>query len=142
MKQYHTQIVINAPVEKVWQALTDFDSYPTWNPLVGSLSGEMKTGGTLTTYIVPLQKTYHPTLLVYQPYEELTWQGIQGAKFLMAGKHYYKLKKISKNQTQLSHGEWFTGLMAYLIPKALLQKMEAAFVNHNQLLKQRIEHEN
>lgn len=141
MKQYHTHIEINAPVEKVWEVLTDFDSYPAWNPLVGSLKGQLTMGSSIATYIVPLQKTYHPRIVVLEPQHEITWLGVQGARFLMAGKHYYRLEKISETKTQLFHGERFTGLFAYFIPQDLLQKMKAAFIKHNQLLKQRIEHE-
>lgn len=88
MKQYHTSITINASIEVVWKHLTDFTSYPSWNPLVGKFVGEMNEGSTISTFIIPLGKTYHPKIMIYQPKKELVWQGIQGAKFLMAGKHY------------------------------------------------------
>ncbi len=32
MKEIHTEIEINAPAGKVWRVLTDFPSYPEWNP--------------------------------------------------------------------------------------------------------------
>lgn len=41
MKQYHTKIIIDKPIQEVWRELTNFESYPNWNPLVGKLSGEM-----------------------------------------------------------------------------------------------------
>ncbi|MDX2164543.1 MAG: SRPBCC domain-containing protein [Gammaproteobacteria bacterium] len=141
MKQYHTSVTINASVEVVWKHLTDFTSYPYWNPLVGKLEGEMKKGSTISTFIVPLGKTYHPILLVYKPKKEFVWLGTQGAKFLLAGKHYYRLEKISDTETKVLHGEWFTGLLSWFIPKSLLQKMENTFVEHNNILKQRIENE-
>jgi hypothetical protein len=141
MKQYHTSIHINSSVEVVWKHLTDFSAYGAWNPLVGKLEGEIQEGKTISTYIVPLGKTYHPRLLVYRPHEELTWQGVQGAKFLLAGKHYYRLEKIGENETKLLHGEWFTGLLSWFIPQPLMQQMEDAFTAHNNLLKNRIEHE-
>ena len=141
MKQYHTSIIIHSSIDNVWNHLTDFSSYPTWNPLVRSLNGEMKEGRTISTHILPLGKTFHPTLLVYKPKKELVWQGVQGAKFLLAGKHYSRLEKISATETNLLHGEWFTGLFSWFIPKSLLQKMENAFLEHNIILKQRAENE-
>ena len=141
MKQYHTDIVIKASVDTVWNELTNTESYPNWNPLVGKLTGELKAGNRISTYIVPLEKTYQPKLLVVEPQKELTWQGIQGAKFLLAGKHYYRLEQISATETRLLHGEWFTGLFSFFIPKRLLQKMESAFIEHNKQLKKRIENE-
>lgn len=56
MKQYHTSITINASIEVVWKHLTDFTSYPSWNPLVGKLVGEMNEGSTISTFIIPLEK--------------------------------------------------------------------------------------
>ena len=119
--------------------MTNFKDYPQWNPIVGKLEGEMKEGCKISTYIVPLGKTYNPILLSYQENKELIWRGTQGAKFLMAGKHYYQLKVISENQTKLLHGEYFTGLFSYFIRSSLLKKMKNAFEQHNVLLKQRIE---
>lgn len=30
-KRVYSEIIIEAPVEKVWQVITDFDAYPQWN---------------------------------------------------------------------------------------------------------------
>ncbi len=141
MKEYHTSIIINAPVEKVWDELSNYKDYPNWNPIVGKLEGEMKKGHKILTFIVPLNKTYYPVLLSYKKNRELIWQGIQGAKFLMAGKHYYNLKPISKTKTELQHGEYFTGIFSYFISPALLTKMKTAFEQHNIIIKKRIENE-
>ena len=34
VKELHSEIEINAPVERVWEVLTDFASYPRWNPFI------------------------------------------------------------------------------------------------------------
>lgn len=139
MKEYHTSIEINAPVEKVWSVLTDFLFYPEWNPVVGKLEGLMQEGEKISTYIIPLAKTYFPVLLSYKINQELVWKGVQGANFLLAGKHYYKLEKLWDGSTRLFHGEYFSGLFSFFIQPELLNKMENAFILHNQLLKQRAE---
>ncbi len=141
MKQYHTSIVINCSKKELWNELTNFSEYSNWNPIVGKLDGEMKEGGEIATYIVPLGKTFHPKILRYKENQELVWQGVQAAKFLRAGKHYYHLESISESQTELLHGEYFTGLLSYFISSSLLSKMKTAFEQHNILLKQRIENE-
>ena len=142
MKEYHTQVDIDAPVDTVWRHLTDFSSYPDWNPIVGKLDGAMVVGQSISTYIVPLRKTHHPVLLAYKPVKKLVWRGVQGAGWLMAGEHYYRLEALSPTRTRLLHGEQFTSLLSNFIAKDLLSKMENAFIEHNRLLKQRIEHEN
>jgi len=139
MKQYHTSIKINSTLNEVWEALTNFNDYPNWNPIVGKLEGEMKEGNTISTYIVPLKGTFAPVLLRYNKNQELLWQGTLGAKFLLAAKHYYRLNAISATQTELLHGEYFTGLFSYFLPGNFVSKMRTAFEQHNMLLKKRIE---
>ena len=139
MKQYHTSVTVNGTLNEVWQGLTNFKSYPDWNPIVGKLTGEMKEGQKISTYIVPLKGTFYPVLLRYHENRELLWQGALGAKFLLAAKHYYRLKAVSATQTELQHGEYFTGLFSYFLPKNFVKKMELAFEQHNILLKSNIE---
>jgi hypothetical protein len=139
MKEYHTSIKINASVSEVWQVLTDFDSYSEWNPLVTKLDGNIVEGGIINTTIAPLKETFHPILLSYKTEKEITWQGKRIALFLLAGKHYYRLKRDSQSVTTLDHGEYFTGLLSYFISYKLLSKMKEAFVEHNIALKNRIE---
>lgn len=139
MKQYHTSIKINGTLNDVWEELTNFKNYPNWNPTVGKLEGEMKEGKKISTYIVPLKGTYFPVLISYSENQELLWKGTPGAKFLMAAKHYYRLKAISETQTELQHGEYFTGVFSYFLSKTFFANMRAAFEQHNILLKKRVE---
>ena len=142
MKEYHTSIEINAPIKEVWSTLTDFDSYPEWNPLVSKLEGNIAVGGKIHTTIAPLNDTFSPTLLSYKESEEIVWEGHRVAKFVLAGKHYYRLKEHTPTTTLLEHGEFFTGLFSAFIPSKLLIKMKEAFVDHNVALKNRVEHGN
>ncbi|TCN59538.1 SRPBCC domain-containing protein [Flavobacterium circumlabens] len=137
MKQYHTCIIIQAPVDNVWKSLINFKSYPEWNPIVGKLEGDMIEGNKITTFIIPLKKTFHPILISYKINKEIVWQGVQGAKKILAGKHYYKLVKLNERETKLYHGEFFTGLFSYFISKKMIKKMEDAFVSHNKILKKK-----
>lgn len=139
MKQYHTSVTINGTLNEVWRELTNFKSYPDWNPIVGKLEGEMKEGKKISTYIVPLNSTFYPVLLRYHENRELLWQGVLGAKFLLAAKHYYRLKAVTATQTELEHGEYFTGVISYFLPNGFVKKMELAFEQHNILLKNNIE---
>ncbi len=139
MKQYHTSIKINASVNKVWEELTNFKEYPSWNPIVGKLEGEMKEGSKISTFIVPLKKTYFPVLKKYKENQELLWIGTQGSRHLISAEHYYRLKSISDTETELEHGEYFTGLLSHFLSKKLVSEMHNSFEQHNIILKKRIE---
>ena len=46
-----TEIIINAPREKVWEILTDFDNYKNWNPFVIKSTGKAVVGTRLVNTI-------------------------------------------------------------------------------------------
>jgi hypothetical protein len=41
-KQLSSEILINSSAENVWAIITDFPSYPNWNPFIRRLTGEIK----------------------------------------------------------------------------------------------------
>lgn len=139
MKQYHTDILINVSAEAVWQELNNFEAYASWNPLISHLEGDIQEGGIIKASIVPLKQTMRAQLMVYKPNEELTWEGKLLTSSLLCVRHYYQLKSISPTQTHLLHGETFTGIAAFFIPKSLLNKMKKVFIEHNVRLKSRLE---
>jgi uncharacterized protein YndB with AHSA1/START domain len=53
MKQLHTEIEISAPAERVWELLTDFASYPQWNPFIRNISGLPASGERLEVRLEP-----------------------------------------------------------------------------------------
>ena len=69
-------IVINAPVEKVWDILIAMDTWPTLNPLVSDVrlpSGvSVDATGTFKLNNFPVSFTF----AVVDPYKELTWTGV------------------------------------------------------------------
>lgn len=139
MRQYHTKIEIDAPAQDVWRVLTNFTTYNEWNPLVRSVTGDIQEGGTIKTEIIPLENIFSAKLLSFKPNQEIIWEGKMGAKFLLAGKHYYHIIQLNEATCLLKHGEYFSGLLSYLIPSNLLRKMEDAFARHNRALKSKVE---
>ncbi len=139
MKEYHTDIIIKAPVASVWQALINVSSYPEWNPLVGWLKGDIITGGQIEMFIKPLDQSFEAKLTQVEENQSLRWVGVQFAPWILSGEHYYQLSSMDSGTTLLQHGEYFRGLGSLFIRKTILQKMEASFIQHNQLLKERIE---
>jgi uncharacterized protein YndB with AHSA1/START domain len=53
MKELHSEIVIDASPERVWDVLTDFATYPQWNPFIRRISGELGVGGRLEVRLEP-----------------------------------------------------------------------------------------
>lgn len=140
MKQYHTEIAIDAPVAKVWDVLVDFPAYPLWNPLVGWLTGDFAAGGRIRMFIKPLNSAFHATVTDIEEHRSFTWMGARGASWLLSGEHYYRLEQPDDYSTRLLHGEYFRGLGSEFIGRTTLRTMEEAFTQHNLSLKRRVEH--
>ena len=51
-RELNTDVVFDAPKEKVWKVLTDTDKYTEWNPFITSVKGEMKLGAQITNVMV------------------------------------------------------------------------------------------
>jgi hypothetical protein len=77
-KEIVTEIEINAPPSHVWEILTDFEKYSTWNPFIKKISGEAARNEKLEVHMPNPQGgtmivTY--TVLMAGKDRELRWLG-------------------------------------------------------------------
>ncbi len=78
MKELHTEIEIKAPPERIWLLLTDFASFPQWNPFIRWASGKARKGKQLEVYLQPSGAkgmTFRPRVLKAEQNRELRWLG-------------------------------------------------------------------
>ena len=137
MKEIKTEIIINTKPEKVWEVLTDFKKYPTWNPFIQNISGEQKVGSKLDVSIHPLEgngMTFQPTLFKFEENREFRWVGKLLVKGIFDGEHYFVLSKEVENKTKFTHGEKFRGILVYFAGK-ILDKTKGGFELMNESLK-------
>jgi hypothetical protein len=123
MKTIQTEITINATPAKVWSVLTDFESYPDWNPFIKSIKGDQSLGGKLETSILPPNRKlmkFKPRILAFDEHSELRWLGTAGIKGLFDGEHYFKIKDLKNGSVKFEHGEKFTGILVGLMPRVLV----------------------
>ncbi|MBU4077830.1 MAG: SRPBCC domain-containing protein [Euryarchaeota archaeon] len=76
MKELRTEIEIQASAERVWQILTDFASFPKWNPFIRRAGGEPRKGARLEVFLQPSGArgmTFRPEVLKAEPNRELRW---------------------------------------------------------------------
>lgn len=138
MKQIETTIIIKASAAKVWEQLTDFENYPNWNPFIKAIKGKVEKGEIIEVNIqvegMKLQ-TFTPEVLVFDVNKEFRWLGKLGIKGIFDGEHYFILKSIDEQTTQLVHGEKFTGILSGLIYKIVGEKTKKGFEAMNQAIK-------
>ncbi len=136
-KEVKTEILINASSEKVWEVLTDFENYPSWNPFIKSISGNKDVGQILATEIEPPNRKpmkFTPKVLAFEPNKELRWLGSAAIKGIFDGEHYFKILEQENNIIKFEHGERFSGILVGLMPK-LIVDTKLGFEQMNEALK-------
>jgi len=141
MKKIKTEIIIDKDVSTVWKVLTDFENYPNWNPFVRSVQGGKSVGEQLKVACKqPNGKMikFKPTILNFDQDKEFRWKGKLGIKGIFDGQHYFRLEKLSDNQTNFIHGEDMSGILISVLGSKL-DKMNISFEAMNQALKKECE---
>lgn len=136
-KQIRTEIVINASAERVWQVLTDFNAYPSWNPFLVSIEGGTAVGGRLTNTMLNGDKKYvfRPTVTRSEPNRHFAWLGSLFFKGLFDGNHFFEIKQLSGSQVMLVHGENFSGILSGWLLKKIGADTRLSFIKMNEALK-------
>jgi len=138
--ELRTEIEILAPPAKVWATLTDFGSYPDWNPMLVRISGKAAVGEKLTILIALGERevTIRPKVLVVSDAEELRWKGQLFVPGLFDGTHFFRLIDLGDGRTRFVHGEDFSGILVKVL-SGMLTDVARGFVFMNQALKRRVE---
>ena len=143
MLEIHTTIDIAAAPERVWQILTDFAAYPTWNPSMRP-SGLPRTGERLQ--LVTLKPSgerglvFRPTVLAAEPGRELRWLGRLIVPGLFDGEHVFLIEPLGPDRVRFTQREHFTGLLVPLFARmSLYADTRRDFIATNEALKARAE---
>ncbi|MCW5588151.1 MAG: SRPBCC domain-containing protein [Legionellales bacterium] len=143
MSEIKTEILINANAQKVWQVLTEFADYPSWNRFFSHIAGELKIGGKLAITISPpggKPMNFTPNIIALNKDKELRWRGKFISRFLFQGEHYFLLDQLNEHEILFIHGEHFTGLLTPIFSWfGLLKETKQGFLQFNQAIKQKSE---
>ena len=142
MKELRSEIEIRASAERVWQLLTDFPSFPQWNPLIRKASGNIKVGERLEVNIQPSGAsgmTFRPTVLKAEPNRELRWLGHLLISGLFDGEHIFTIEPLGEGRVRFTQREVFKGLLVPLFARGLDTDTRRGFEEMNQALKTRAE---
>lgn len=112
-----TTVEINASVERVWSLISDFKSYPKWNPLMLRLEGEAVEGAQLEILIhlfLATEMKVTPRVLNVDLFREIRWRGGVKIPGILTGEHILTIEELSSNHVRLVQSEAFTGVLAPL----------------------------
>jgi hypothetical protein len=142
MKQLHSEIEIDASAKHVWELLTDFASYPEWNPFIRSISGQPAPGERLQARLEPpggRAMTFKPKVLTAEPNRELRWLGHLLVPGVFDGEHSFTIEALEENRVRFVQREAFKGLLVPLFARSLEGNTQRGFEEMNHALKERAE---
>jgi len=140
-KELSSQIEINASPEKVWEVLSDFASYPEWNPFMRKISGDLKVGGRLEVFLQPSGArgfTFKPKVLDADRNHKIRWVGHLLFPGLFDGEHILEIQPLD-GKVRFIQRELFGGLFLPLLSGMLRKDTSRGFVEMNNALKERSE---
>jgi hypothetical protein len=140
-KELRTEIEIEATPARVWEILTDFASYPEWNPFIRAIEGEPKEGTRVEARIAPPgghEMTFKPTVLEATPERELRWLGRLLVPGIFDGEHTFRIEPAGEGRVRFTQSERFSGVLVPLFGKTL-EKTKRGFAEMNEALKRRAE---
>lgn len=145
MKYIYSEIEIKATPERVWHILTDFSSFPEWNPFIRTAKGEIRVGKRLKVKLKPpkgMGMTFKPKVLTARPNQELSWLGHLFIPWLFDGRHIFTIVPLDENKVMFVQRERFIGILVplfWLI--GVFKNTLGGFEAMNQALKERAEQE-
>lgn len=142
MTRLDTSIEIEAPAKQIWAVLTDFSSYPEWNPFVRSVEGELETGRRLHVRLEPpglRGMTLRPKLVAVDPPRAFRWHGHLGVPGLFDGEHGFEIEPLASGRVRFRQSEEFRGVLVPLLWRMLETKTRRGFEAMNAALKRRAE---
>ena len=142
MREYVSDIEIKATPERVWHEITDFGSFPDWNPFIVSAAGNIVVGEKLRNRLEPpggKPMSFKPTVTVVEPTTTFEWLGRPVVPGIFDGRHRFELHATPAGGTRLVHTEQFSGLLVRFMRKSLDSQTRAGFEAMNTALKTRAE---
>ncbi|TDB88110.1 SRPBCC domain-containing protein [Actinomadura sp. KC216] len=139
-REVSSSIEIAASADEVYGIVTDFGSYPQWNPFIVKAEGEPEEGARLQNVLRDTDggtMTFAPKVLKAEPGRELRWIGRMWIPGIVDGEHYFRIEPAGNGRVRLTQGERFSGA---LVPVAGGQlDMEDEFAAMNAAVKARAE---
>ena len=137
-----TETVINAPADRVWAEMTDFASFPSWNPFVREASGRLEPGEQLKIRLQldRMKMTFKPRVTVVEPNRELRWLATLGRPGVFDVDRAFQIEPPAAGSVLFVMSEECTG---WLTPVMFATNLEAQLYRgydaFNNALRMRVE---
>lgn len=131
---------MDAPPERVWEELTDLESYEEWNPNITFAAGSLEEGAEVDLRVQPTygrERSIRVTVTEVDPARKLQWVGAVGGRWLFEGQHTFELHPLDGDRTRFVNRERVSGVTA---PIVVRDGASRAYKAMNRALASRVEH--
>lgn len=139
-RSVHTEVIIDAPPERVWRELTDFAEMPSWSRSLQGIRGELRPGGrvvvTFLTGAGRVRAVGHE-LVVFEEGRALGWTGPSGPG--LRGHHVFRLTPLDGGRTLLTQDDEANGFMSLFLGVHTTNGMVGTYRAFNDALRGRVE---
>jgi hypothetical protein len=140
--ELYSEIEIRASPEKIWNVLTDFAVYSSWNPFIRTIEGTPVKGAKLSVYLKPSGATgmrFKPVVVKVHPQHELRWIGHLFFSGLFDGEHVFEIRQTAPGICVFVQHEYFSGIFLPFLETMLKKDTSRGFHEMNEALKTRAE---
>ena len=111
---------IDAPVERVWEVLTDFGRYGEWNPFTTRVDANLEVGAAVELHVVlgPLRVRQTVRIETVEPPLSLVWGMSMGASWLLSARREQRLEPLGESRCRYLTTDAFHGPLT--LPVALV----------------------
>ena len=138
IRLYASEVMIEAPIQAVWDTFTDLPRLGEWNPLLTAIEGELGLGQQLQVHVAPMPQPADATIVRYRPPFEVQWlDHVPGRA--MSPHFAARLEPLGPSRTRFVVQESFEGKLVGIAGKQLDRIMPAHYKAMCQALKERVE---
>jgi hypothetical protein len=138
MAELYAWIEIDAPVERVWRVLSDWEDYPRWNPFLRYVTGAPAVGAVLAVHL-SLQdgriRTIAAQMLAFQPGREMRWRGRLETSRFFDVEHALLIEPVGEGSVRFTQRLVLHGMQAPFLMGLVQKKVQRGLVEMNQALK-------
>ncbi|MCO4770795.1 MAG: SRPBCC domain-containing protein [Deltaproteobacteria bacterium] len=117
-RKVRSEIEIEAPLEYVWEILTDLGGYAAWNPFTPRAESTLRVGDPIHLDVrLTGEKISRSvdTITAMEPGKALCWHMKVGASFLLVAERCQTLVALDGDRTLYRSEEHTTGVLAPLL---------------------------
>ena len=116
--ELHTEPVrIDAPIDFVWDVLTDVENYGHWNPFTSRARTDFRIGSParLRVRMGPARVRVTETVCAYEPPRLLAWRKTFGARWLLVAVREQHLVREDEGSCRYYNTDRLTGVLAPIV---------------------------